>query len=307
MRNKNLSRLTISINLTTLAISDTIVLIFDCLIISIDLLNTNFDIKKMTDCKIYYPQYVARLVSAWIVVSISFDRFLSVYFPQSTKKMLNSSKSCIKRVILIIFLSSIINLHYLIIIKAPEDSISVCIVIKYGINELWYENTWQVLYTILHSIVPSILLITSNILIIHKSAKSKSNLNCGRLNTINEHQKKTTKMNITVFTICFSFVILTLPANIYVIATFRDLSIFDDYAEEVENFEYLLKRNNLLSLLLTRRVLEQLMNFNHAINFFLYVLTSNLFRREFIIKLKHQFRLSDNKVLPISSVVKTAI
>ena len=101
-------------------------------------------------------------------------------------------------------------------------------------------------------------------------------------------------MNLTVIAICISFVLLTLPANIVNIFTINIISEGTDYSNKNEDLEYQEKRSNILYFLLVRWITDFMMNLNHAINFFLYVLSSKMFRHELIMKLKCKLEIFNN-------------
>ena len=273
MTRKHLSKLTISVYLISLAISDTCVLFFDNFIIWFDLIVQNFSFEELTKCKIFYPYDVAKLVSAWIITTISFDRFISVFYSMSTKKIL-TKKSCILRVLVITFVSFAINLYYLISIDSADSFQYDC----ESKEALWHQKIWPILFTFFYSIIPSILLILFNTLMIYKTVKSKKKI---------QIEVNNKKMNVTIVTICVSFVLLTLPANLVNIFTISLISDGDSFASEyIYDLEYQKKRSEILYYLLIRWITKFLMNLNHCLNFFLYILSSRMFRREILLILK---------------------
>jgi hypothetical protein len=320
MRRKIISKLTISVYLTSLAISDTFVLIFDNLINWIDLLSLEFSIKTLTDCKIYSIYYISKLISSWIIVSISIDRFLLVYFSTKTKKYLTKNH-CILRVLLIIIVSIAVNLHLAILKRAPDNKDYHCISIDVYGTEYWNERVWPVIETLIYSLIPSILLTVLNVLIIIKSRKVKSTFWTKKQVTNNNSDYITKKINITVFAICFTFICLTLPANIHNICNINELALVNEYEmaysssktdTDIDPLSYEKARVRLLEDLLIDRILDHMVNLYHAINFILYILTSDLFRQEFYLMFKIKFRdiferrkknsfLVKNKISPIIS------
>ena len=216
--NKSFFKLTATIYLIALAISDTFVLIFENLIIWIDFLIVRSEkkIQTVTDCKIYYIYYVAKTISAWLIVNICIDRFLIVYFPQITRKYL-TRKITLARIIFLTITSILINLHYIIFIKAPINFEYDCV--SAGLGSYWNEKVWPIINTLLYSVIPSTLLLAFYVLIIYKLTKTKK-----MLKKVNNHHTTQIKqylsiinankqLNITVFAICLSFVFLTLPCK----------------------------------------------------------------------------------------------
>lgn len=308
MRSKNLSKLTISIYLICLSISDSLVLIFDNFIVWLDL-RINSTYKGSIDCKVYYVFYVFRLVSSWIVTTISMDRFLSVFYPQWSKKYL-SSKSCIIRIFIIVMIAIIINIHYVVLIETPDSNTLDCFVMKDDLSIFWYEKVWPTIFAIIACIIPSILLIIFNILIIYKSKKSKQNLSkTTNHQSNNQDSQNSKKMNMTVFAICFSFLVLTLPYNIFNIITIEQVTLGGDYNNStMDDVEYQKIRSEILEVILLQRIFNRLENVIYSINFFLYILTSNLFRHEFFelikgkCKLKLFNRNNNTTVVPITNL-----
>jgi hypothetical protein len=285
MRSKNLSKLTISVDLIALAISDTCVLLFDNFVVWLDLTLPKYTLQELTNCKIYFPNNVGKLVSSWLITSISLDRFLLVFYPQFSKKYL-SKKLCLIRITILIISSFLFNLYYLVLISSPDDITYNCI----GEEPIWTQEIWPIMFTFLYSIIPSILLIFFNILIIKKTRESKKICNNNSNNGRNQVKEAPKKMNFTVIAICTSFVLLTLPANIVNIFTIQIISEGTDYSDEnIIDLEYQEKRSKILYFLLVRWVTDFMMNLNHAINFFLYILSSKLFQQELVMKLKCKF------------------
>lgn len=302
MKNKNLSKLTVSAFLISLAISDSFVLIFDSFVVWLDLVIPSFTLEEATDCKIYFPSAVCKLVSSWIVINISLDRFISVFYPAFAKRFI-TKKSCMIRVAALIVLSFLVNLYYLILISSPDDSTYDC----QGEEPIWHQKVWPIMFTFLYSIIPSILLIILNVMIIKRATESKRNFKKVSNRPINnEDNKGPKKLNLAIIAICSSFILLTLPANILNIFTIHVISEGSGFADEkVENQEYQEKRSKILYFLLVRWITDFMENINHSINFFLYVLSSQMFRHEFVLMLKSRLKIkvlinnnNKNKVHP---------
>lgn len=298
MRSSSLSKLTISIYLISLAISDSIALLSDLFVVWLDLIQENFSLQTLTDCKIYYFNFVTRLLSSWIIMTISMDRFLSVFYPQKTRKFL-SHKYCLIRIVLLVTIAVATNIHYLVIIRAPAEVTLDCYPVGNVATIYWYETIWPIFYIILDSILPSTLLIIFNSLIIYKTKKSKKNIKQSASQNKKQERQSQRKMSLTVFAICFSFLVLTLPLNLHNIFTANLLSQSDEYASENNNsLEYHIKRHEILKQLFIDRLLELYMSIVHGINFFLYIMTSNLFRNQFylLLKLKFNINLFNNRI-----------
>lgn len=299
MRRKLLSKLPMSIYLTALSISDLIVLIFDVLLTCIDLLLVKIDIQQITNCKFSYFGYAGSLSSAWIIINISLDRFLSVYYPHTTKNFL-SKKSCIIRISISVVVSYIICLGYMIFINAPIKNGFHCFAVTPN-EQYWLEVVWPILYTILFCLIPTCALFTFNALIIYKFTQKKKNLSKiifqktmrARASFQNGGDTSTElfkKLNLTTLGLCVSFLILTLPGNIFMIIKNQTLKMGDEYINEdsedqLNALNYLSDRNYYLETLFIYSLLNSFMSCIYSINFFLYVMTSNLFRNEFLLML----------------------
>lgn len=301
MLNKQLTKLPISIYLLSLAISDTCVLLFDNFIIWIDLMLYKLSkntIQKLTECKIYYIHYTAAVVSAWLIVSISMDRCLSVIYPTNYRvKVFLSKKSVIIRVIILILLAILINLNYLIQIKSPDSARDECF--ASGSNQVWSRYIWPRLFTFIYSIIPSILLIVFNTLIINKAKNSRINVATNSFKTISSSNKG--HLNKTIFTLCMSYVLMTLPPNIFHIinADVIESSDFDSFNGTFNKQSDIDEFNHKQKIVLIARILELFMNSYHAVNFFLYILTSKTFRDQF-------FLLFNRNIVHIRSCFKRA-
>ena len=297
--NKNFLKLTSTMFLVALAISDTLVLLFENLVIWIDFLIENDEqkIQTVTDCKIYYIYYASKTLSAWLIVNISIDRFLIVYFPQKTCKYL-SKENTIIRISVLVLLSVLLNIHYLILLHAPKNFEYDCN--EDGLINVWNAKVWPILNMFIYSAIPSILLFVLNALIVYKLTVTKLYLKQVHATEQQEVARSSwsqyvnmlsanKQLNITVFAICLSFVVLTLPSSIHTILNNEDIFNGDVYHEHfIRNVstsysDFVIKRNDVLKILLVSRILEHMMNFSHAINFFLYIVTSNVFRKQFIV------------------------
>jgi hypothetical protein len=235
---------------------------------------------------------------------------LCVFKPQSYKRYVTKT-SCFIRVCLIVIVAIVIESHYLLLTRAPKDLNYNCMTASDNYNvKLFNEYIWPFIFTFIYSLIPSILLIILNLMIIVRFKQSHSKVH--NIHTAPEHSVQQTvidtsdnnhssrKMNLSIVLICVSFVSLTLPSNIHSSVNEHLIALGDEY-NDIEDLNNTLKfhtnatldqievqslRTSILRVLLVDRLLEQCMNLYHSLNFLLYILTSSLFRREFLLLFK---------------------
>lgn len=227
------------------------------------------DISTLTDCTglDYFLHHFSQQYSAWILVSITCERFILVYYPLKAKIMCTVNRTIIVCCVLFVILF-LLNVHFFFTRETfVWGSYEWCV-----LNDtkwLTFVNVWPKLDIAVYTFIPSFIILLLNILIINKLRISGSQ---GHIlnSSIPKNTRQITKMLLSV---TFLFIALTLPAEIFVI-----------YAEMDPDMYY-----SSVGL-----ALVQVCKFtNHSINLFLYCMAGTKFRRE----LKLIF-CKDNRVGP---------
>ena len=214
---------------------------------------------------IYSMRYYGQLVSSWLTVAITVERFIGVAFPLKASQICTKTKTNI--VISIIWLLSI-GLSCFPFWTLRINS-------AYGIKWCEYKNqeefdrwSWAII-RIMSLILPSIIIFVFTGLIIYKLQKiTRNRAEMSRLTSKGKKQTLERQLTIMLIAVSVTFLILRLP---YVITYYMFDFRHDFWGEEIGVwFEY--------RLWLARDICDVFATANYAINFFLYCLTGSQFR-----------------------------
>ena len=153
-----------------LAIADICVLYSGCLLFMFEI---TFDyhplLKALINCRIgFYTQHFFTYMSAWLIVAVTFERFLVVRYPIQSIRMCRLRVAYTISVCLMVFFS-IYTSHCFVTIKIVRINLqtsqgfhpnyTVCDLVE-------YRNLLSLMDLCLYSMIPSILIVVFNILII---------------------------------------------------------------------------------------------------------------------------------------------
>lgn len=209
--------------------------------------------------------------SNWLLVSMTVERFIAIWFPLKVTKLCTKRRACIN-IVVIAFLLFGVNLHFWwSTIEIPHK---VYVWHCYFLDQYLYfmSKIWYWIDGAIYSIVPFILLLIFNTMIILgiKLASSKQKILTNKIDKTQGTEKVKYQQQITTMLISVSvvFVILTMPNCIFFI-----LEDYWNYTESIHTYaQYFLIYN----------VVFLLSDLNHAINFYLYFLSGRKFRMMFI-------------------------
>ena len=197
--------------------------------------------------------YVCGVVSSWVTVLISLDRFIAIYFPLKAHIYCTKKRSCL--IVLALFIIScswLVPMLFISKITLTDQGLS-CTVIWNGPLQMLFLTILLMFY----SIVPALCIVLLNILIIRKLKVQRA----FRVRSQMQHNNSNnTSQVIIMVLICFVFVATSFPSSIVVFAYFST-SLYG-YLFSVQLFYFA----NLLDII------------NHSVNFFLYCLTGSFFR-----------------------------
>ncbi|RNA06783.1 thyrotropin-releasing hormone receptor [Brachionus plicatilis] len=303
-----LPRTSSRIYLIALAVSDGIFLVTHFLDKTckeiVDLWKIDFPInitdQKQTMCRSFaLLRNVCRAISPWLIVAFTFERFLVVIYPHHSS--LISKPVLAKRFICVIILLSILVSMYAPILtgvtltpkrrlknqNAIERYTKSPAYLNY-LKQEFFKSSCDILtdyrkiylyltifYTFVVIIMPLAIVSILNTIIIWRMYKStdqwiraKLELHEQELSYKDIRDKKVQvenfKITLTLIIISASFIFLTLP---YVINYY------------ILNFYFIRYGDQLQLLILIQKVTELMYILNHSINFFLYIVTRNSFRR----------------------------
>ena len=256
MQRPNQRNLSVSVFMSALAVADSIVLILDFINNWINFVSgVHLKSSSHAFCQIYnFVFTTAYTYSAWLVVCVSMERFIVVWYPLRAKLICTVRRSIIV-VCVVPVLCAVFHSYNFIIWEISEDG--VCDLdadYSYFSGQIY---PW--LNAVVYSYLPVAILLCSNGALIYKLVKA------GQMRkTMGAERLDTMRITVSVVVICVSYILLTVPLTLFYAILFS-LSQFIQRQPAME-----LARTIILILGLS----------NHAINFFLYVITSAKIRHE---------------------------
>ncbi len=251
MVRKEMRKFSSSLYLALLAVSDTIYIWtygLWYLVTSI----SGHNISIYTDCKLdYFLQNFSYHYSAWLLVSVTIERFICIYFPFKARLVCSLKNTKIVCAVLAVLLVGVNFPQFLA--RHGENGCG-----PYANWNYFIYNVCPLMNMLIYSFLPSLVMAITNGLIVYKMKKSAGDQGQVQNTAMTKHSQKITIMLLTVSTV---FICFTLPAEVYTIYVERT-----DYNIYYNDIWFALV--NLLKIL------------NHSINFCLYILTATKFQNE---------------------------
>ena len=269
---KRMRKHTSAFYFTVLAVTDLLVLNVGLLrhflvaLMGYDLIRTY----SQESCKIHtFLVYFLGQFSAWVLLSVTFERFISVWFPFKARYICTRKNAAIGLVILAVFISSA-NVHFfwtrgLLVYALGNDTVEIYC----NHLEEYYHFTiviWDILDSLLIAYIPCACMIVLNIFIIIKLKRFRRRNKCGIIFAPDSSSARVNTMTAMLLTVTFTFVLLMSPITLYLIG---------------QNYWWEYQHNNDSSFRIYWAAAIQLMYMNNAINFLLYYVSGNRFRKEF--------------------------
>ena len=229
-------------------------------------------------CKIYhYFDYMALSSPAWIILTVTFERYISIAKPHKVKSMCTKKKTGLALFVMLLclFLLSIpklISVAFRNFILFDKDEIDFELYVYCGtlssetnFNDYWFD-------TIVRSVIPFILMMTGDICILYCFQKSnKMHKDIISDEKIKKEKRALKSVTFMLLTASFTYLFLTLPYSVkllsydYVWSIYRSIN---DYQSAMELW------NQCTSCLLL---------LNNSINFLLYCISGETFKEEFLV------------------------
>ncbi|XP_069138625.1 thyrotropin-releasing hormone receptor-like [Argopecten irradians] len=265
--------------LATLAVADTVVLYLSALKTWIRIM-TGFELLHMSTaaCKTFiFTIHFSLHLSAWLIVAVTIERFLAVWFPLRANRMCSLSRA--KFVTFMIVLTFVLVNVYLFWTaellldpSRPPGSQAICAAYAY---ENFVCNVFPWVNLLLYSFLPFGILLVFNSLIVVSLVRNKGIFsNMTKDDRIARYRHR--RLAFTLLVISFVWIVTTLPRSVYDLLKGRPKTL-DEMGNQV----------------LGKVICFILMYINHSINFFLYCLTGQRFRMEFV-KFMCQWKQSKN-------------
>ena len=198
-----------------------------------------------------YFRYVCSVVSSWVTVFLTLERFIVIHFPFKVYKYC-TMKRTYKTVIALTILSCFCLVPSLYVSKLDfSDKGPIC-----TIN--WDGNLRMIFMFLLvffYSIVPSLFIVFLNISMMRKLKMQES----FRLSSLQHSRTLKNTSNVIMVCVCCIFVSTSIPATIVVFA-YYSTGCSNSFPRWLFYSSYLLD------------------DINHSVNFFLYCLTGSIFR-----------------------------
>ncbi|XP_048738133.1 neuromedin-U receptor 2-like [Ostrea edulis] len=292
MQTRRYSHLTSRLFLIALALSDSVLLLTQVFNKNFVLSYLQMDVRALSSvgCKAFFVIFkTAKMSSSWFLVFICWERFVAVWFPLRAKMI------CTKRVAwsLILIVYVLITTYTSIWSYASQiTKNNIChpdVYDKTNPSEVSRFGTFLLGGLSIYSLIPMCFLITMTPLIALKLArqgrKRKSMIGKSSRKSSSSDTSRTTIMLVGVIV---AYILLISPVTaLHMSAFFLRLNAFG---------------SNALGFLIFKEVCQILEQMNYAINFYLYVLTSSLFR----IGLKELFSCRSPRQLSRSRSGKTS-
>ncbi|CAF1048941.1 unnamed protein product [Adineta steineri] len=203
------------------------------------------------------------VTSAWLLILIALDRWIRVHFPYRQTRIC-TQKVAIYLIIFVCVCSTLFASHVLqseFSFTAPGSSLCGPARSSGTFYSIFYFNTWPILQLLITYMIPSCIMI---ICFVGVYSKLRFQQTLVVASTRKERMQR--QMLILMVSSIICFIICTIPYAIY--------RIF-----------YLRSAINSISPIVTGTV-STLMTMNYCYNFYVYCLTSQLFRQTFIQQLK---------------------
>ena len=270
--------------LTILAVMDTLVIYNGLFRMLLENFTIDLQHRMNILCKLVNLfGYVCSDTSVWLIVAVTVERFLAVNLPLRAPRMCNARRA--RWIILVLFLSLFaLNMHFLWTIELnPENQLCDA-----GPSyKVLVRQVWPWVDAAIYSMVPFLIISILNVSIIRGVLFARRKRTILQMHPLvlttrrqvprkitkqpNEHSRSLTCM---LLVISFSFVLTTLPMNVFTIVN----AFVGPGTQSESEDDAMLK---FATFKLARTVVELLMYLNHSINFFLYCAMGEKFRLQF--------------------------
>ncbi|BFZ03615.1 hypothetical protein BsWGS_06654 [Bradybaena similaris] len=217
---------------------------------------------------IMYIQQISTSYANWIVVAMTTERFLAVWFPLRVGRIYTRRKAFIVLACLALATSCLYAFFFWSWNERHELNYGYWCEMKpefqtFLVRFYWVEGLYWAVLPILFIVIGNVLIITN----IKRARKAQRHLT----NAFDQGGRKSRdQRQITVMLIVVSLVFLLLNLPNAVFYFFRKFWVFEEPSYEEVKFMF------------TARLIHLLADANHAVNFYLYFLSMSSFRRRFL-------------------------
>ncbi len=217
-------------------------------------------------CKILLPLvWCSCYSSCWLLVLMTIDRFIGVYFPHQYRQMCSRYRAWTGICAIITFLCLTVGLFYGIAFDTNPQRTVCAVTQKY---KWFYNNVFKFLDLIILNLIPTATLVSLNIAMVIKIYQAASRRHSTMAGELVSNDTKVTSATIIILSASFVYLLSTLSWSTRFL---------------VENA--FIRTNPLRAraqYYLYVSVCVFLYDANHAVNFFLYCIHGSQFKREFL-------------------------
>lgn len=277
--------------LTALACSDTTLILMQPFNKMFVLKLFGFDARASSagGCKFFFWLFrTAKMTSSWLIVILCFERFVAVVFPLKAKTIINRTSI----LALIVSDYAVIGTYNSLWTFSSIIQNGVCKPdVVFPDTKRKYRNFLLAALS-LYSFIPMLIMIIITPVIVtkllQKKRKMQKSLRMSRSET--KHSSKEIRASIVLIGIVAAFIVLVLPVTtVFIFAFWQNVSAFD---------------TNTMGFFIYREIAQILELLNYSINFFLYIMCSETFRKRALYLIRRPFR-TRNKVGPTTTASET--
>ena len=270
---KKMRRMPSSLILIVLAVSDLLMLYIGLLRHCIREY-TGVDIRyfTLTGCRIHiFLVYFINHLSAWLLVAVALERFISVWFPFRAKTICTHRNAALGVCAIAVALVGI-NLHFFWtygerIVHIADSNRTLRNACHHREHfDTFLKEIWPGLEASIFTYIPFTIMLVCNTLIIFRLARARLQRRHLSATSHGSHDSiRMTTMTGMLLAATFTFLILNTPVSLYLSG---QSTFWKDERKQNQNFKIFWV------------ITQQLMYFNNAINFLLYFASSTRFRQE---------------------------
>ena len=225
-----------------------------------------------------FVTYFGGHTAAWIIVAISTDRFVSIWFPLQAKSWFTIFR--VKVIVAAIVGTFVVfdGFHMFILFDGMNPIRNDTSDLYVGINQevtQYFNVTWYIIDAAIYIFIPAPVILVLNSLIIYRLVANRrkraemlppsTNMSAppGRENSED-------KVYVMLIVVCVVFILSTLPY--YILAIYSSFVAPSGVQSSIRYF--------------LRQLFMSLWSVNHSVNFYLYCMTGRKFRRELVDMLK---------------------
>ncbi len=259
VQRKRINTSPVAVFMSALAVTDSLVLILDFLNNWLKMKPKIYLLGDPAFCLLHRFLFnVCYTYATWLVASLSVERFLVVWFPFKAKSLC-TIKGAIRAVIIQPVVISVLYLYNFWGYTINENGkCDVHPQLAFFMNHI---SPW--LTAFFYSYIPILVISVSNICIIIKLASAHVKR---RAMVQEDSTSRDTKITLMVVVVCLVFLLLTVPVTAWYLIIFAAGQFIDQGP-----------KTTFIEVIILIFALS-----NHVVNFFLYVLASESFRKEFI-------------------------